>query len=428
MRPGRSEAAPPPQFTRRTLLGSAVGGLFLHRRASAGELPSRADPLLDELEKRACRYFYEQADPRTGLVLDRARAEGRDDRRVASTAATGFGLSALCIAESHGWLGADLAQARVERTLAFLLSHPGRHRGFFHHFVDIATGARVWASEVSSIDTTWLLCGILHCQAHFPGRIARLAGELIDGVDWRWMLDGGSTLCHGWMPETGFLPYRWDAYAEMMALYLLAIGSRTSPIPASCWNAWKRPVRTCGNLTFIDAATPLFTHQYSHAWFDFRARRDRYTDYFENSRRATEAHRQECIQLAGRFPWYSAELWGVTASDSRRGYQAWMDPACPPDGTLVPCAAGGSLPFLPRECSAVLQTMLDRYGNKVWSRYGFVDAFQPQDGWFSPDVIGINLGIMLLMAENARSESVWRAFMSVPDARRGMQAVGLLQS
>ena len=238
------------------------------------------------------------------------------------------------------------------------------------------------------------------------------------------MLNKGDTLCHGWMPETGFLPYRWDCYAELLAMYLLAIGSRTMPIPASTWDSWRRPMRTYGKLTFIDAATPLFTHQYSHAWFDFRGRRDRHANYFENSQWATEAHRMQCIALAGQFPWYGEELWGVTASDSRSGYQAWMDPACPPDGTLVPCAAGGSVAFLPRECGKVLQTMLERYGNKVWSKYGFIDAFQPQENWFSPDVIGINLGIMLLMAENARSESVWEAVMSAPEARRSMDAVG----
>lgn len=128
------------------------------------------------------------------------------------------------------------------------------------------------------------------------------------------------------MPETGFLPYRWDCYAELLALYLLAAGSRTAPIPPASWHAWKRPLRTYAKLTFIDAPTPLFTHQYSHAWFDFRGRRDRYADYFENSRLATEAHRLECIALAGRFPWYGERLWGVTASDSQRGYQAWADP------------------------------------------------------------------------------------------------------
>lgn len=417
------------QFSRRSFLGctAAVGaGLLLPRAAPAaiGSAP-QFEPLLEEVEKRACRYFVEQSHPATGLIRDRARADGTEGSRVASIAATGFGLSALVIADRRGYLSRDEAKTRVQGSLEFLVAHRGHQHGFFYHFMDARTGERAWSSEISSIDTTWLLCGVLHCRAHFDDpEIHRLATELVDRVDWRWMLNGGDTICHGWVPESGFLPYRWDCYAELLALYLLAIGSRTSAIPPSCWDAWRRPVRHCGSLAFIDAPTPLFTHQYSHAWFDFRDRRDRYADYFENSRRATEAHRVECIQLANRFPWYSPDVWGVTASDSRHGYQVWMDPVFTPDGTLVPCAAGGSVPFLPEECATVLHTMLERYGNKVWSRYGFVDAFQPEAGWFSRDVIGINVGIMLLMAENARTGSVWRAIMSTPEARRGMRIAG----
>ena len=416
-------------MTRRSFLGctAGLGAVLLRPERSGGvPLPGETEALLDEVIKRACLYFIEQADPRTGLVRDRARAAGPDTRPVASIAATGFGLSALAIAGRRGYLPPGEAQSRVERTLEFLAARRNHQRGFFYHFLDMHTGRRAWASEISSIDTTWLLCGALHCRAHFASpKIDRLTGELLDRIDWRWMLNGGDTLSHGWTPENGFLPYRWDCYAELLALYLLAAGSRTAPIPPAAWHAWKRPRRTYGKLTFIDAPTPLFTHQYSHAWFDFRGRRDRYADYFENSRLATEAHRLECIGLAGRFPWYGEQLWGVTASDSRRGYQAWMDPGCPPDGTLVPCAAGGSMPFMPQECAAVLETMLDRYGKKVWGRYGFIDAFKPDEEWFSPDVIGINVGIMLLMAENACTGSVWRAMMTAPEARRGMEAVGL---
>lgn len=386
------------------------------------EITARGDRLLEEIERRACRYFYEEADPRTGLVRDRARAEGPDHRTVASIAATGFGLSAMAIAHTRGYLSRADAETRVARTLTFLARHAdARTRGFFYHFLDMHSGERMWASEASSVDTAWLLCGVLHARAHFDTpEIRGAANDLVERVDWRWMLNGGDTLCHGWTPEGGFLPYRWDAYSELLAMYLLAIGSGAQPLPAPAWDAWRRPRRKYRNLTWIDSSAPLFTHQYSHAWFDFRGRRDRHADYFENSCHATAAHRLMCMEASRRFPWYGPDMWGVTASDSIRGYQACD---CP-DGTLVPCAAGGSLPFMPRGCAAVLQAMLERYGNRVWGRYGFIDAFEPGAQWFSPDVIGIDLGIMALMAENARGGSVWSEFMSTPEAQRGIELAG----
>lgn len=409
---------------RQFLFGLAGVGAVL---GAGGSTPKTVEPggsldrLLDEITRRACRYFYEQADPVTGLVLDRARAAGPDPRKVSSIAATGFGLSAMAVARARGYLPQADAETRVERALQFLARHRDHQHGFFYHFLDVRTGRRVWESEASSVDTAWLLCGVLHARAHFDTPAIRSAAdEVVGRVDWRWMLAGGETLSHGWTPEGGFLPYRWDTYAELLAMYLLAMGSGAAPLPADAWNAWKRPRRSYRDFTWIESSAPLFVHQYSHAWFDFRGRRDRHADYFENSRSATAAHRLMCLEAAGQYPWYGPDMWGVTASDSKRGYQACN---CP-DGTLVPCAAGGSLPFLPRECGAVLEAMLERYGSRIWGRYGFVDAFEPGAGWYSPDVIGIDLGIMALMAENARGGGVWREFMSTQEARRGIEAAG----
>lgn len=386
------------------------------------------EPLLDELERRACLYFQEAADPKTGLILDRVRVHGRETRSIASIAATGFGLSALCIGSDRGYIDHKAAKAQVLRTLDELAHETDHERGFFYHFVHSTTGQRAWLSEASSIDTTWLLCGVMHCREYWADdAIKRLATEVIDRVDWNWMLDSSDTLCHGWKPENGFLPHRWDSYSELLAMYLLAIGANTSSIPPSTWDALKRPMRDIDGVIYIDADTPLFVHQYSHAWLDFRGRRDHYANYYRNSQRATQAHRQFCIDLAPKYPWFGPNMWGITASDSRTGYRAWGAAAARLDGTLVPCAAGGSIAFLPEECGLVLQTMMQRYGKNVWSSYGFVDAFQVAEKWWGPDVLGIDLGIMLLMTENARSSSVWDAVTSTPEIQRAMQAVDLVK-
>jgi hypothetical protein len=382
------------------------------------------DHLLDEVERRACRYFFEMADPDTGLVLDRALTNAPYAASVASIAATGFGLSALAIADSRRYLDHDKAEARTRTTLKFLCERAAQEHGFFYHFVDSSTGERIWKSEASSVDTAWLLCGTLHALAYWQDAdIRKYASELLRRTDWEWMLNGRETLCHGWTPETGFLKYRWDSYSEALAMYLLAMSSETHPIPSSSWNAFTRPMQAFDGIFYIDASTPLFVHQYSHAWFDFRNRTDRYANYFHNSTRATQAHRMYCMDLSNKFPWYGPDMWGVTASDSRTGYKAWGSPANPPDGTVVPCAAGGSLVFLPGECASVLRNIYDHYGN-AWSKFGFVDAFHPGAKWYSKFVLGIDAGITLLMAENFRAGSVWQLVMSTREAQRGMKAAG----
>src|SRR5688572_25601219 len=252
------------------------------------------DPLLDELVTTGVRFFWEAADPNTGLVKDRTLADGQPDpRRIGSIAATGFGLSALCVAHQRELLSREQIEQRVLKTLQFLWENLPNEHGFFYHFIDVRNGERQWKCELSSIDTALLMCGVLHCRAYFRNADIRLiAGKLYERVDWKWMLNGGECLAHGWKPETGFLKNRWDAYCEHMLLYLLAIGSPTHSIPASAWHAWRRPVFEYDGLRYITVAAPLFIHQYSHAWFNFKGRKDRYADYFENSVIATEAHRR----------------------------------------------------------------------------------------------------------------------------------------
>ena len=384
--------------------------------------------LMEQMERRGFQYFWEQANPETGLVKDRAKAIGVDTRTLASIAATGFGLTALCIGDSRRYQLPARIRDRVMATLRFFHSRaPGRN-GFFYHYMDVNTGQRTGGSEVSPIDTAILLCGVLTCRAYFQDpEIEKLATEIYDRVEWPWMLDGGGTFSQGWTPERGFFRLRWDTYCELMMMYLLAMASRRHPIPASNWNAWARPTMSYHGMTYIVADAPLFAHQFSHAWFDFRAKHDGYANYFKNSATATQAHKLFCLSLADRFPDYSENLWGISSSDSADGYVAWggPPPMGPIDGTVVPSAAAGSIPFLPRQTLAVLQNIHRTYRNSGWTRYGFTDAFNPLTKWYDTDVVGIGLGISLLMAENSRTQLVWNTFMKSEEAQLGMTRAGL---
>jgi hypothetical protein len=300
-------------------------------------------------------------------------------------------------------------------------------RGFFHHFVNWQDGRRAWLSEVSSIDTAILLCGVLSCRQHFrDAEIQELAGNIYDRVDWQWLYRNGPFLSHGWTPERGFLVSQWDSYSEHMMLNLLAIGANNHAIPPESWDAWRRPQANYSGTRYIEAEAPLFIHQYSHAWFDFRGQRDEHANYFENSALATQAHRQFCVELGDEFSHYDKTLWGITASDSSRGYVIWGGPPRlgPIDGTVVPCAAGGSLPFATQNALDVLRHTRERFGKEVWSRYGFRDAFNPATGWVAHDCVAINTGITLLMAENARSGFVWDTFMRNPEMKTAMRKAG----
>jgi hypothetical protein len=382
---------------------------------------------LDQLQRAAFRVFTDCAHPDTGLVLDRAAITARDEPAVSSIAATGFGLTALSIGDWRGWLAPGEAEQRVRRTLRFIRDQLPHHDGFHFHFVDWRSGQRRWQSEISSIDTAILLCGVLTCRSHFrDAQIESHAGAILGRVHWRSLLRAGGVLGHGWRPESGPLTAHWDSYCEHMMLYLLAMGAERNAISEDSWNAWQRPRIQVFGENYISGDPMLFTHQFSHAWFDFRNRRDEHADYFENSIQATRAHKKFCDSLAGEFPQYAGGLWGITPSDSPQGYALWGGPlrAGPIDGTLVPCAAGGSLPFLPAECIRTLRLMRERHGDLAWGKFGFADAFNSGTGWVAQAPLAINSGITLLMAENLRSGFVWETFMRNPEVAAGMARAG----
>lgn len=425
----------------------AAGILFLaHLHATnftAAEVPgpkpidSQSDlTLLLSLQRAAFDFFCYETHPLSGLTADRAGNTQGDDYHVASLAATGFGLAAWPIGVEHSWITRPLAQQRAERTLRFVQDKMWHTNGWLYHFVDWKTGERVWNCEVSSIDTSWFLAGALLAGEYFGGETKRLADALYQRVDFHWMLtDGGARpkerlLCHGWTPESGFLKSRWDNYSEHLLLNLLAIGSPTHSIPADCWEAWERNVgQYKGIKTF--ATGPLFVHQYSQAFIDFRNKRDRLGfDYFDSSVQATRANRQFCIDQAANYRTYGSNVWGLSACDKPGGgYEAYGAPPGRPvhDGTVAPWVTLASLAFTPDLVMEAIRHM-DRHLPRLRGRYGFSNGFNMDKDWFAEDVIGIDLGAAILMIENYRNGLAWKYYMSIPSVRNAMKKAGFQEA
>lgn len=440
MPPSALPAAPPSRPRRRLVLAAlvaaavAAGAMTAWRVVGRGPVETAGGlaitsverEILEAVERRGIDFFWLEANPENGLIKDRAHYRERTPLEYApcSIASIGFGLSALVVAADRGWLPREEVYNRVLTTLR-TLSKAQRVHGFFYHLLDMKSGLRTWKSEISSVDTALLLAGVLHAGAYFRGtEVDRLSRDLYEAVEWPWMTDGGRTLTMGWTPEQGFLPHRWDQYCESMLMYLLAIGSPTHPLPASAWHEIARPIGKYGDNVCI-ASPPLFTHQYAHVWIDFRDKHDSYADYFENSRQATRANRQFCIDHKDDFSTYAENVWGLTACQAPDGYRAY---GAPPgraihDGTVAPTAAIGSIVFTPRDSIDLIRHLFERRQD-LWGSYGFCDAFNDAKRWYSREVLGIDKGAEVLMIENFLRGSVWAVFSTIPDVQRAMKLVG----
>jgi hypothetical protein len=403
---------------------------------------SLSDAALYKLQKDTFGYFLHETNPDNGLVPDNTRRDS-----PASIAAVGLALAAYGVGVERKYVSRPQAIERVLTTLRFFWNSPHAdqpgaigYKGFYYHFLDRQTGQRVWKSELSTIDTTLLLAGALAAAAYFErntkeeGEIRSLADALYLRADWQWALNGGLTVAHAWTPERGFQPYRWEGYCEALLLYILGLGSPTYPLPAESYPAWTKTYRwkKLYGHQFLYGG-PLFMHQLSHIWIDFRGIQDVYMrakgiDYFENSRRATTVQQQYAIRNPKRFRGYGENTWGITASDgpgpaTRRihgsqvrffDYRARSIPYGPDDGTLAPWAAITSLPFAPEIVLPALQHLSDTYP-EMTSKYGFKCSFNPtfangkdQRGWVSKGYYGLDQGPIVLMIENYRSGLLWR--------------------
>jgi len=424
---------------RREFMAASVSALAAGP-LQAAPLTSGDDKLLDDLCRRCFLFFLEQSDPHTGIARDRARADGGPHpplgRYVGSTGATGFALTALCIGAERGWISRREARARASAALhSYAIGPVANIHGWFYHFVDIRTGARYRDSEVSTSDSTWLAAGALTARHYFheDAAIAKLASAIYERVDYPWMLNRHPYfLAHGWTPEHGFLPYRYEKYCQLACMYLLGIASPAHALDPESWYAWDREPFRYTDFHYY-GRTLLWTYQYPFSWWDFRNRREAHgmkIDWFENSATGTRAHRAFCIDLAPEFPGYSEDIWGITSSDGPHGYETWGGPPRTGllDGTVVPCAAAGSVMFTPDICLPALHAMKTKFGSQIYRRYGFVDAFNPTTGWRADDVIGIDVGITLLSAENLRTGNVWKWFMSNPQASKAFALAGIVKA
>jgi hypothetical protein len=403
------------------------------------------EEFLDYVQQTAFAFFWYEANPANGLVRDRSQPYS-----AGSIAATGFGLTAIAIAVERGWITREAGLERTLTTLRTFWDQPqgpestGQigYRGWFYHFLEMDSATRAGTSELSSIDTALLLAGMLDARQFFnaptpeEGEIRSLVEEIFNRVDWHWMTNEGDSLTMGWMPETGFLGARWIGYNEAMILYLLGMGAAQDPLPAEQWDSWTSGYVWANHYghSYVQFP-PLFGHQYSHLWVDFRHIADAYMmdkgiTYFENSRRATLAQQAYCIDNPGGFTGYSDRVWGLTASDGPgvEGFFSYIARGAPPpendDGTIAPTAVGGSLPFAPEHCLPTLRHFYDEYRTRIWTGYGFRDAFNLSVDWWGADILGIDQGPILIMAENYRNQSVWRRFARDPIIQRGLQAAG----
>ena len=449
-----------------TALAMPLTGLIARARSAAHQLPA----LFDDIERRTFDWFWQLGRSDNGLVPDRWPGP-----TFCSIAAVGFALTAYPIGVERGWISRAQARARTLATLRFFDRAPmgdaasgvSGHRGFFYHFLDIASGHRFRNAELSSVDSTLLFMGMLFVAGWFDGphpdetEIRRLATDIVERAEWPWFQRGRPTISMGWHPEHGFLERDWIGYNEGMNVVLLALGAKRHPVADGAWEAWTSRFADCWRgqgATRHLAFAPLFGHQYSHVWTDFRGIRDAPMraaglDYFENSRRATYAARAYCIANPMNWDGYSRDIWGLTACDGPgegrvrqgeiHGYSA-RGPLGQPDGlddgTLAPTAALSSLPFAP-EIVVPAASALRHYGGGIlYRRYGFADSFNPslrdaslqletgtvdaRFGWVAKDQLGIDQGPILAMIANYRRDSVWRVMRRSPTLRRGLRRAG----
>lgn len=413
------------------------------------------EALLDRIQRAAFDYFIQTFNPANGLVADTTRKGS-----PSSIAVVGFALSSYPVAVERGWIAREDAAQRTLVTLRFFWTSAQNenanstgYKGFYYHFLDLQNGKRVWQCELSLIDTALLLAGVLVAGVYFSEstqsetEIRELSDGLYRRIDWNWAQINKSTLSQGWKPECGFLHYGWEGYNEAAILYLLGLASPTHPLPDTSYSAWTSTYQweSLYGHEFLYAG-PLFIHQFSHAWIDFKGIQDRFMrekgiDYFENSRRAAYVQREYALHNPHEFEGYGENCWGLSAGDgpgnlalrvngrNRRffGYSARGVPYGPDDGTIAPSATLGSIPFAPAIAMSALRELLKRYPEMTAMLPSGLNPTLAGNGrrcWMSEDYFGLDQGIVVMMIENYRSQLIWKLMRQCPYIKIGLQRAG----
>lgn len=399
--------------------------------------PGHAEGTLDRFQETALRYFGRESHAVSGLVRDSNTVGSH-----ASIAGTGFGLACNALAAERGAMTRLDAAQRTLTTLRFLTStsESGSH-GFFYHFLDTVTGQRAGKCEISTIDSSLLFAGAITASQYFDQdteierEVRSLADNIYLNADWKWASPRPPVISHGWTPEKGFLRYDWRGYNEALLLYVLALGSPSHSVSSAAYEGWLTSYKwksLYGHQLLY--AGPLFIHQMAHAFIDFRGIADRYmrersSDYFENSRRATYVQREYAVRNPRQFAKYAENCWGVSASAGPAdgkffGYRARGVPYGPDDGTISPLATAASLPFAPEIVLPALEHMRNVSSDGTWSSC-FNATFSADDRtWVSPHSYAIDEGLAALMIENHRSELIWKLLRKSPYVIRGLESAG----
>ncbi|MBY0518121.1 MAG: hypothetical protein K2P81_14530 [Bacteriovoracaceae bacterium] len=383
-----------------------------------------------ELELSTLRYFVDHAHPQTGLVRDKANnfSSTSDKNKVASLAATGFGITVLANAAKRGLIESSLAEENILKTLRFVHDHVPRRRGWLLHFVDWSTGARIWESEYSPIDTSFFIAGALYAAQIFPhGQIESLAFDLYRDLDFsEYLTDAGTkpfkkTLSLSWTPERGFAPYQWNIYAEQQLLLLLGLGHPTRPLSLDAWKSYSRfhsPASIFSGIMGYDM--PLFIHQYSAVYVDFRKFKDGYPNYFSNGIKATAIHRQ--LKGSQKTKTFKEGFWGLSAGEDPLGYKVYNPSSY--GGTVCVGCAIASVMYDKNIIQDASMWKSGKFKNQIWGAYGFIDSLNLEKNWFSPLVLGITVGPAYLSLANMNdNDSVWIDFMNTEAMKRALQKI-----
>ena len=428
---------------------TACLGLFLISASTLAQVPKAIiqknlsdEELLDLVQRQTFRYFWDFGHPVSGMARERSNTSFGYGDEVVTTGGTGFGVMAIIVAADRQWITREQAAERLNKMVDFLLK-ANHYHGVFPHWLDGATGKTIPFSRKDDggdlVETAYLMQGLLCARAYFDGpedperRLRQRITWLWDDVEWNWHTAGSNNqLYWHWSPNHGWaMNFELRGWNECLITYILAASSKkysiTPQVYHKCWaqsNHFTNGKEYYGirlPLGF-DYGGPLFFAHYSFLGVDPHGLKDRYADYWEQNRNHTLINYRHCVENPKGFKGYGPDCWGLTASDNFNGYGA-HNPGNDL-GVISPTAALSSFPYTPEESMRALRHFYEDLGDRIWTGYGFSDAFSATKDWYADSHLAIDQGPIIVMIENYRSGLLWKLFMNIPEIRDGMKKLG----